>query len=439
MPSEFNPLYYNTLDQIYHASWATQKLARLELLKHSIHRLWPDGHPTQFIQVSGTSGKGSVCRYLEAGFSTCGTAGCYINPHLFDYRERFSIQQQPVSQADIIEIWEDKIKPLCLDLALKKGEPVHLYADIGILIALSLFDKYKVERAAIESGCGGRYAKARVLDAIAVAVTNVGQDHERTLGSEEWQRALDKGGACRPNRPLFTSAQSGETLRILECICQSLKSPFHHIDIDDLETFQHTVKQVFPKGLPDESLMGSGHQQWNAALSLAIVNHLLPNPNPKEIVKRFANIRFQGRFQKIEAGIYADIAHNPPKVQALVREVKTRFPSVRKIFVLGLAGNRSPKQVFAPILTIADRLIITSASYEGISPEQIHKELSTINPRKIPLEVIEDPPTALAQAKLAKDPEDIVILTGSTYAIDQMLNPDPYLRHINATYGWRMK
>ena len=185
--------------------------------------------------------------------------------------------------------------------------------------------------------------------------------------------------------------------------------------------------------------MGSGHQQWNATLSLAIVNHLLPNPNPKEIVKRFANIRFQGRFQKIEAGIYADIAHNPPKVQALAHEVKTRFPSVRKIFVLGLAGNRSPKQVFAPILTIADRLIITSASYEGISPEQIHKELSTINPRKIPLEVIADPPTAFAQAKLAKDPEDIVILTGSTYAIDQMLNPDPYLRHINATYGWRMK
>ncbi len=28
-------------------------------------------------------------------------------------------------------------------------------------------------------------------------------------------------------------------------------------------------------------------------------------------------------------------------------------------------------------------------------------------------------------------------MTGSTYAVDAALNPDPYLRHLNATMGWR--
>src|SRR5215212_8948105 len=48
--------YYNTVDQIYHAEWTAQKLARQELLRASIQTLWPKGHPTQLIHVSGTSG-----------------------------------------------------------------------------------------------------------------------------------------------------------------------------------------------------------------------------------------------------------------------------------------------------------------------------------------------------------------------------------------------
>ena len=32
-----------------------------------------------------------------------------------------------------------------------------------------------------------------------------------------------------------------------------------------------------------------------------------------------------------------------------------------------------------------------------------------------------------------------VVLTGSTYMIEQALNPDPYLRHMSANFGWRMQ
>ena len=63
---------YNTVDQIYHAEWSTPKLARLELMRQSIRTLWPDGHPTKLIHVAGTGGKGSTCRFLEAGLSTIG-------------------------------------------------------------------------------------------------------------------------------------------------------------------------------------------------------------------------------------------------------------------------------------------------------------------------------------------------------------------------------
>ncbi len=31
----------------------------------------------------------------------------------------------------------------------------------------------------------------------------------------------------------------------------------------------------------------------------------------------------------------------------------------------------------------------------------------------------------------------MLVLTGSAYMIDQALNPDPYVRHTNASFGWR--
>src|SRR5690606_461685 len=73
--------YYNTVDQIYHAEWAIQRLVRLELLRESIRTLWPKGHPTQLIHVAGTGGKGSTCRFLEMGFGTMGKSGAFMSPH----------------------------------------------------------------------------------------------------------------------------------------------------------------------------------------------------------------------------------------------------------------------------------------------------------------------------------------------------------------------
>src|SRR5437870_5406538 len=119
MTDSFNPVYYNAVDQIYHVEWASVKLARLELLKQSIARLWPHGLATRYIHVAGTSGKGSVCRYLEAVFSLGNIAGSLTGPHLFDYRERFSIQGQYASQDSVTETWEERIRPLCIELALR--------------------------------------------------------------------------------------------------------------------------------------------------------------------------------------------------------------------------------------------------------------------------------------------------------------------------------
>ena len=183
-------------------------------MRRSIRTLWPDGHPTKLIHVAGTGGKGSTCRFLETGLSTIGKAGAFMSPHLFDYRERFSINGEFAAREDITELWETVVQPHCVRLSLQNSNHTHSFLESSILIALALFEKYDVEWAAIETGVGGRYDQTRALDVVATLLTNVGSDHAHMLGREQWQRALDKAGIARegsrssPARPICSTWRS---------------------------------------------------------------------------------------------------------------------------------------------------------------------------------------------------------------------------------------
>ena len=52
---------------------------------------------------------------------------------------------------------------------------------------------------------------------------------------------------------------------------------------------------------------------------------------------------------------------------------------------------------------------------------------------------IADPREAYRRERQRLAPDGMLVLTGSAYMIDQALNPDPYLRHTNASFGWRTR
>lgn len=99
---QFDPNYLVTLDEIYHSHWAAKKKKSIAFLRQIVNHLWPDGHPTKLIQITGTNGKGSVSYYLEQGLKVTGNnSGSWTGPHIFDYAERFHINSQQVSHNDI--------------------------------------------------------------------------------------------------------------------------------------------------------------------------------------------------------------------------------------------------------------------------------------------------------------------------------------------------
>lgn len=438
MNDAFDTQYYNTVDQIYHAQWSLAKLSRQELLRQSIHTLWPHGHPSRLIQIAGTSGKGSTCRFLEAGLQLVSKAGTFTGPHLFDYCERFSIDGRIVARADVTAAWETVVKPHALTLTLNNPHHTLSFHEIGILIALTLFDWHQVEWAVMETGIGGRYDQTTALTVAATALTNVGRDHEHLLGAMTWQRTLDKVGIARQGVPLFTSECVPETLQIIAAACHATDAPLHVVDHHDVERLNTLRATISADDRPDASLLSSAHQQRNAALALALIQHVCPEIDIQQVVQRFVSVRFPGRFWQVSEWLYADIAHNPDKISALACELEQKFPQVGKLFVVGVSGQRSVRATLSPLLPLAKMMIVTGAAFKGQAARQVQAELEDLH-GAVPLLVIAEPQQALSVAQAMRAAEDIIILTGSTYMIDQILNPDPYLRTLNATCGWRTR
>lgn len=427
-----NTRYLTTVDQIYHAQWVVPKLAQIGRLREVIKRMWPHGHPTKLVHVAGTSGKGSVSRMLESGFASLGASGAFIKPHLFDYRERISINGAPVDENALADAWEQVVLPASLHAFEQIGQPFGFY-ESTLLLLLTLFERYGVAWAALEAGMGGRYDLTMALPVVACALTNVGRDHEAALGSEAWQRALDKAGIARPGVPLFTTERDPSLQEIIASVCADVGAALHIVGDGEVQALRDLLGEP-----PPESLLHAEHQQTNAALALAVLAHLLPEVDQQQFAQRLLDVQLLGRMSEIEPGLFVDVAHNPDKVAAFAHEVAGRFAGRGKIFVVSVSGERDAAAVLAPLIDMADAIIVTQAAYHGQPADAIAAALAALQPRAS-VAVVADPRAALAAAKAQRTGDQLIFLTGSTYMIEQALNPDPYMRHLNGTYGWRFK
>ncbi|MDV3277589.1 MAG: hypothetical protein LYZ69_03870 [Nitrososphaerales archaeon] len=429
--------YYVAVDEIYHAKWAAKQLAKFELVREAIRHFWPepDGYPVKLIQVAGTSGKGSTCQFLQSGLSAYGKAGCYVKPHVFDYAERFVLGNKLVGHDEIVRTWDEEVRPYCIESA-KRGEAWLLdYFEVSLLLALKVFEKHKLDWGVVETGLGGRYDPVTALDVEATVVTNVGQDHENVLGEEHWQRALEKAGICRPGVAMFSGDRDARSTAVMSGICKDVGAPFYSLAAREVEAIRKDVGRLPVQGESD-LLLGSQYQLVNAALAAKVIKYLVPSARLDRLARSFLAARYVGRFWKVEKDVFADVAHNPSKTRALSDDLKVRFPNARMVLVVGITGTRDPVAVIAPLVRHAKAIIVTAAGFKGQDPEKVYSRLRDAYP-EVPIHPAPNPATTLSVAKNLRASGEKILYTGSTYMIDQALNSDENLRHLNGSVGWR--
>jgi hypothetical protein len=84
----------------------------------------------------------------------------------------------------------------------------------------------------------------------------------------------------------------------------------------------------------------------------------------------------------------------------------------------------------------AKAIVVTSAGFKGQDAGKVYSSLRKKYPA-LPIHLEANPRATAKVAKNLRGPGEVVVFTGSTYMIDQALNPDDRLRHLNMMQGWR--
>jgi dihydrofolate synthase/folylpolyglutamate synthase len=357
-----------------------------------------------------------VAQAIGLGATSQVNTGCWVGPHVFDYAERIRVNGHTVSHDLIVEIYRRQVEPYLMDHPDQTtGEPLE-FAAAGILLACLIFKKMNVGLAVFEVGAGGRYTPTMALPADACVLTNVGEDHLLTLGPYAWQRAAEKAGIARADTPFFS------TERVLHAYVQAT--------VKEKGGRMVPVEPVFDNHTPP--MPGFILQNWH--LAFAVVRYFFPSLEPRVFLKN-QNQTLPGRFE-VRESLIVDVAHNPNKIEALAQRLAACVPKRNIWALVGLTRKRDPLRVFSPLLPLIQGITVVPAGPFGQNPQEILHALKEYIPQCNAFSQ-EQEGFLWAKEKVASLEQGLLLVCGSGYLIDQLLNPNPYLKALNQLYGWR--
>lgn len=153
------------------------------------------------ILVGGTNGKGSTCAMLESILLQSGyRVAVYTSPHLLRFNERLRINNEVISDAELIAAFE-RVEQARAGTSLT-------YFEFTTLAIFDIVWRHGVDIAVLEIGLGGRLDAVNIVDADCSILVSVDLDHQEFLGETREQIGWEKAHIAKPDRP-FICADPG--------------------------------------------------------------------------------------------------------------------------------------------------------------------------------------------------------------------------------------
>ena len=133
------------------------------------------------VHIAGTNGKGSVASMVATGGPAARVTdvGLYTSPHLISFTERITVNGEPISEKEVVELTQfirERIEEN--DAGLR-----FTFFDFTTALAFEYLRRKRVDLAVIEVGLGGRLDSTNVLQPLVSVITNVALDHQDYLGN----------------------------------------------------------------------------------------------------------------------------------------------------------------------------------------------------------------------------------------------------------------
>ena len=389
----------------------------LERVRALLARLGQPEHTFEVVLVGGTNGKGSCAATLAAILRADGRrTGLFTSPHLTHFAERFLVDGEQVSAADLL---------VGLELVRPPAEALEAtFFEIVTALGCVLFAQQGVEVAVFEVGLGGRFDATNALSPRLSVVTGVALDHTEILGDTLAKIAFEKAGIMRPNVLTLTGAE-GEGLGTLRTTAAERGTPLWVLAEDvtftvtDLGWSGVRCAVTSPLGSVTVTtpLLGL-HQARNVALAVAAAQKLgVPET---AVQKGVTQTRWAGRLEPLSYQNHTfllDGAHNPQAAHALAAALKS-LDAVPATLIFGAAADKDLTGLVSALAPVVSQVVVTRAALS--SRAALPETLAELWTPYAHVYTADTPAVALEKALFYAASDMVITVAGSLYLIGEL-------------------
>ncbi|MFW6333300.1 MAG: bifunctional folylpolyglutamate synthase/dihydrofolate synthase [Thermodesulfobacteriota bacterium] len=425
--------YHQCLEAMYGLRRFGIKLG-LETIQTLLAGLGNPQNDLKCIHVAGTNGKGSIASALSTILRLSGfKVGLYTSPHLVRFNERIRIDNQPISDEDVLKAYE-AVK------SIPTGEREPTFFEFTTAMGLYLFRRRGVEWALIETGMGGRLDATNILSPQLSIITNISLEHQEYLGDTIADIAFEKGGIIKPHTPVVTGVQQEEAAEVLRRIAREKSAPLFRLG----EQFQVETgpDRTFTYRGMDQTWsnlrtgLAGDYQIDNAALVLAaceVLNRADIDISPESIRNGLLQNRWPGRLEIVSENplVILDGAHNLAAAENLAGFLKKEMSDRSVTLVVGILDDKPYQEMLAHLLPNCRKVILTRPKIDRSLPTETLlkavREIRRTDRIEIPpdsiqqytIQLIPSVAEAVRIAISSAAPDEVICIAGSLYVVGE--------------------
>lgn len=392
------------------------------------------------VHVAGTNGKGSVCAFLASILQQAGyRVGLFTSPHLVRINERFQINSIPISDEAFLSVFlrvQEAVKT-----GISRGMVHPNFFEFVFLMAVCWYEEEGPDYVIYETGLGGRLDATNVLQPCLTILTSIGMDHMQYLGDTLEQIAGEKAGILKADIPCIYMHQPDVTSDVIQGRASELACPLIPVEKDRI-TIDEIQKHVIDFSYVNRYDNRYNHnivtyrmkktalyQAENAALAIEAGYYLLTEYQKltdeeaavRAVHQGILHMRWQGRMEELEPGVYVDGAHNEPAIRAFCDTVTRLYQDKKVILLFAVASDKLYNEmirILCEMLTF-ETVIVTAIPGSRTTPvEQAAEQFQKFRNG----EVLREPDSekALGLAKRSMTSDSRIFCTGSLYLVGSL-------------------
>jgi dihydrofolate synthase/folylpolyglutamate synthase len=397
------------------------------------------GHPeTQFksVHVAGTNGKGSSSHLLAAVLQSAGyKVGLYTSPHLREFTERIRVTGQELAPAYLVA-WVEAHRGLFAEI-----EPS--FFEMCVALAFDYFAAEQVDIAVVEVGLGGRLDSTNIITPLVSLITNISYDHQAMLGDTLPEIAGEKAGIIKPGRPVVISQTQPEVAAVFEAKARQEGSPLRFADTRYTARLAGSIGyNAAPAGAAAVQLLDvqrdgrpylanvelgllGDYQRLNLPGVLATLDELraqgyvIPETALRQGLREVTRLTgLRGRWSIIEQRplVIADTAHNEAGLQLVLGQL-AQVPHRALHLVIGVVNDKDISKILSLLPRAATYYFCQADIPRALPADALAAQAAVAG---LSGRAYGPVAAAVAAARTAAGPEDVVFIGGSTFVVAEV-------------------